>query len=392
MTPSALLAGWLEELTYNWPSLDVWLFHKSNPHPAVSRNRRIEARDTEYGPDIFPDSLKALFDPVDERTRRHIVLTTYETLANRTLVALPQDDPNQVVRHRSRLRGCFARVICDEGHKLKNPRTTTWRAVARLEVDCRWLVTATPMVNRDEDLGGLLQLLYRPEWEDDLDNHDHATLCNADFDVERYRKAARDPQHIRYRMVLKPDCFLNLLADPETVLVERAEVIRIILELVQLRRSYSTVLTDPISGRTVRVGEDIPPYQISTVDLRLKEEEQTEYLAYHRSLVCRLMMSAKDEVTGARRGMMRMAIFRQLALASTSLLLNWLVQRFHGGKSSEVYRWREEGFDLQWMMEHSGALPPNSTWDELTTIARCQAGLTNSPIGTASPYRSPRGL
>ena len=66
----------------------------------------------------------------------------------------------------------FYRVIYDEGYKLKNPKTRNFTAVETLYAPYLWITTATPMINRVDDLLGYLCLFWKPEWLDDLDDLD----------------------------------------------------------------------------------------------------------------------------------------------------------------------------------------------------------------------------
>ncbi|EXJ83695.1 hypothetical protein A1O1_07319 [Capronia coronata CBS 617.96] len=76
----------------------------------------------------------------------------------------------------SRFAHLFHRVVCDEGHKLKNPRTKNMAAVETLYALRVWIVTATPMINRVADLLGYLWLFWTPSWLDDLEELDDYTL------------------------------------------------------------------------------------------------------------------------------------------------------------------------------------------------------------------------
>jgi len=60
----------------------------------------------------------------------------------------------------------FDRLICDEAHRLSNPRTSTYKALANIKAGSTWLLTATPIVNSRKDLDSLFQLL---NIEDDVD-------------------------------------------------------------------------------------------------------------------------------------------------------------------------------------------------------------------------------
>lgn len=60
--------------------------------------------------------------------------------------------------------GVFRRVICDEAQKLKHLNTLAHKSVKDLEAPLTNLLTATPMLNKPNDLEGLLDLLYDENW------------------------------------------------------------------------------------------------------------------------------------------------------------------------------------------------------------------------------------
>jgi hypothetical protein len=94
----------------------------------------------------------------------------------------------------------FERVICDEGHKVKNPSTHQARAISQLQAKYKWILSATPLINKAVDLLGYLVLLWQPEWAGDWDEYD--TLVDAyksvkdDDPVER-RLFILDPRRFR---------------------------------------------------------------------------------------------------------------------------------------------------------------------------------------------------
>ncbi|KAK5198888.1 hypothetical protein LTR99_000929 [Exophiala xenobiotica] len=85
--------------------------------------------------------------------------------------------------HTSKFAGLFHRVIADEGHKLKNCRTLKATAVDKLYCPKKWIMTATPMINRTEDYLGYLYLLWNPRWLTDLEELDGYTLPTDPFGI-----------------------------------------------------------------------------------------------------------------------------------------------------------------------------------------------------------------
>ncbi|KAF9451964.1 hypothetical protein P691DRAFT_772701 [Macrolepiota fuliginosa MF-IS2] len=63
----------------------------------------------------------------------------------------------------------WKRVILDEGHNIRNPKTKMARSVCALKTERRWILSGTPIINSPRDLGSLLTFLQicRP-----LDNED----------------------------------------------------------------------------------------------------------------------------------------------------------------------------------------------------------------------------
>jgi SNF2 family DNA or RNA helicase len=53
----------------------------------------------------------------------------------------------------------FDRLICDEAHRLSNPKTSCFKTVKRINAPSTWFLTATPIVNSMKDLSSLFTLL-----------------------------------------------------------------------------------------------------------------------------------------------------------------------------------------------------------------------------------------
>ena len=53
----------------------------------------------------------------------------------------------------------FNRVILDEGHVIRNPKSGVSQSVCRLRANRRWIVTGTPVQNKELDMYSLLRFL-----------------------------------------------------------------------------------------------------------------------------------------------------------------------------------------------------------------------------------------
>jgi transcription termination factor 2 len=57
------------------------------------------------------------------------------------------------------LRIAFDRIILDEAHAIRNPRAGISQSVCRLRASRRWVVTGTPVQNKELDMYSLLRFL-----------------------------------------------------------------------------------------------------------------------------------------------------------------------------------------------------------------------------------------
>jgi SNF2-related domain len=179
---------------------------------------------------------------------------------------------------------CFRRVICDEGHKLKNSRTKNHRAVFKVFAPSVWILTATPMLNSAVDVLGYLNLFWREDWDfgDDYDiDAPLEDIYSASF-RQQFRKEKPEYgksfelgfQHLDL-YVLHPKHFATLSNRGRMTGMVAFNVLRSILSLLQLRLSVAHQLE--VNGRKIRVGDQIPMYRITTVELKMNRFEESKY-------------------------------------------------------------------------------------------------------------------
>ena len=80
-----------------------------------------------------------------------IVITSYETCLRDDMLASIQWD----------------RIICDEAHHLRNPKTKTYQKIRDIPTRIFWCLTGTPIHNTPKDLASLFLLckIEKPEWK-----------------------------------------------------------------------------------------------------------------------------------------------------------------------------------------------------------------------------------
>ncbi|KAJ2925137.1 hypothetical protein H1R20_g11960, partial [Candolleomyces eurysporus] len=99
----------------------------------------------------------------EELQRYDIVITTYQTIAGEhtqsegSSAAGPSRKKKKV--ERTLFDVAWKRIILDEGHVIRNPKTKMARAVVELNADKRWVLTGTPIINSPRDLGSILTFL-----------------------------------------------------------------------------------------------------------------------------------------------------------------------------------------------------------------------------------------
>ncbi|KAJ7346747.1 SNF2 family N-terminal domain-containing protein [Mycena albidolilacea] len=142
VAPLSVLSNWEKQI-------DDHCAHKSLTYYVYYGTKR----------DISPKELRK-FD---------VVITTYQTVAGE------HDDKDSAPSKKKKkvekvlLDIQWKRVVLDEAHTIRNPKTKMAKAVCALPAQRRWALAATPIINSPKDLGSILTFLQicRP-----LDNED----------------------------------------------------------------------------------------------------------------------------------------------------------------------------------------------------------------------------
>lgn len=119
-------------------------------------NPMILDRNGELG--ILPDGVK-------------VVLTTYSTFTHTPKRGLPK----LLTGH------SWGRIILDEGHQLKNTKTSTFVNICKIQVESKWILTATPIQNC---LGDMKALANYVGWSDGIDEFVEKKLLRRTMEQE----------------------------------------------------------------------------------------------------------------------------------------------------------------------------------------------------------------
>ncbi|TFY76637.1 hypothetical protein EWM64_g7375, partial [Hericium alpestre] len=103
-----------------------------------------------------------------------VVLTTYQTVSTEQQnvggVANGAANSKKKKKVESSLFGVmWKRIVLDEGHNIRNPRTKMAQAVCALQAQRRWVLTGTPIINSPQDLGSIVTFLRICSPLDNLD-------------------------------------------------------------------------------------------------------------------------------------------------------------------------------------------------------------------------------
>jgi DNA repair protein RAD5 len=165
-----------------------------------------------------------------------VLLTTYGTIVNEYSRLYKQRDRFGKFPRIGLYSVDFFRIVLDEGHNIRNRNTKMAKAIYELELQRKWVLTGTPIINRLDDLYSLIKFLKLDPW------------CNFS-----YWKT-----------------FVTLPFEQKQF-SQTLDVIRSILEPIFLRRTKDMKQKD---GKPL---VELPPKQVVIEEIKFSEREQKFY-------------------------------------------------------------------------------------------------------------------
>ncbi|KAK3698115.1 hypothetical protein LTR37_017073 [Vermiconidia calcicola] len=188
-------------------------------------------------------------------------------------------------------RNSFSYLVVDEAHRLKDPKSLQAIVVNKLDVDGTIMCSATPFINSVRDLYGLLRFFWRvvSKSVEHLAHRRPNQAAFAELQHDLISKYHRDIHQIQdesldlYLSALDPEHFKGLVGT-NTAAVEQdvsRDVIPTLIMLTSLRRVMGQELR--VAGRKIKLGANIPRFEITTMLLRQGDVEASLYGAIHEA-------------------------------------------------------------------------------------------------------------
>jgi SNF2 family DNA or RNA helicase len=183
-----------------------------------------------HTPFVFHGAHKKYIDAIPEDT--HIVITSYSTMTHPVIA-------NQY----------WDRIIFDEAHHMRNPKTRNFRSASKLKTSFKWLLTGTPIQNKRKDLYSLFTLMNIPRETYMVEENRHALLHQ--YMLRRTKESVGLAKHMP-----------PLIHHPETIQwadpVEKQESERIheLLEFSKVKGASSNAPSNDPSSNSLAI---LPP-------------------------------------------------------------------------------------------------------------------------------------
>lgn len=189
----------------------------------------------------------------------------------------------------------------------------------------KWILSATPMINRASDYLGYLSMFFEEAWGQEVSKY---ALVESYFP----ESWATIPESYSFWLhdiplsVLDPKTFARLVNRDLLEGHVAQTVLHSIYRVLQLRRTKATKIE--VLGETTRIGDSIPPYEICTVELRMNAYQASVYNPIYESYIHELSQkddrqspkgkqgSSKSAATIHAKGRRHQGVHRRLCLAT----------------------------------------------------------------------------
>jgi SNF2 family DNA or RNA helicase len=133
------------------------------------------------------------------RTRETIALAEMDIVITSYSLLLPRNDEKNTPLHRIP----WDRLVLDEGHEVRNPKTKTFMSIRTLKTNIRWIVSGTPIFNSIRDFASLCSILG-------ISQKQVQAQCEQIRHTYVLRRTKQDVSEFNMRLALPPCEFDNL--------------------------------------------------------------------------------------------------------------------------------------------------------------------------------------
>ena len=167
------------------------------------------------------------------------VITSYNTLAADVLDGGSITAPTRKISNI-----LWYRIILDEAHYIRNPRSQLSRACCALHSERRWCVTASPIMNRLSDLFALFKFMKIPAFSDPVWFRRNIEIpMGGDANEEMKEKAQRQLQVLLRSILLQREASTLVHGQPILRLPDK-EIIEEAIELTAEERDFYQAIHD----------------------------------------------------------------------------------------------------------------------------------------------------
>lgn len=155
---------WQSFLYQHCPALKLIVSSDSRPTSAVCKDMWVSSTAMRTAPDNleeWPENLQYIWDKNDPLASTTVLLVPYTTFAVRSMrvrwhqsgkyeagaVWSGKHQCHMRPEYRQRYKKRFSVVVCDEGHRLRHPKTLIHKAVKMLKAEINWVLSETYQIN-----------------------------------------------------------------------------------------------------------------------------------------------------------------------------------------------------------------------------------------------------